>query len=332
MAKHLTLISVLMISSVIAFGQAYRKKQPPLPDPFDGQYPGPRKPLPVDLLPSIVREKIKKWKKKVKAATNGHLRGSPPPELLKKLERVNDMSDFLREFNVRNVQQKFVAGRSSGNYLTIRNNHYSVKLASDGHVMNNKHKYTTVGKVVDVSIPDSIGCEPRYTLAKIEKPEGTYMNWPSCVYAKQCGGCCVHDFKECVPTKMVTKKHTIFRVPYYNDPYPQEVDVWHHITCQCQCSVKESDCINRQVFDDANCQCTCPDAQRLQCPRGKHWSKTACACECSKKQQHCGSERQFWDADRCRCRCKPKSCPQGQVQDTHSCVCAKLSHSVKHYG
>jgi len=321
MEMNLTL--VLMILPFITLGQAIRKKKPPMPDPFDGQYTK-EKPKPVDPLPSAIIDKIKELAKVKPVTTSQQSHVLPPPELLKKLERVNNMADFMREFNVRDVKQKFV-GKESGNYMTIRNNYYSVKLASDGHVMNNKHRYEATGKVVDMVIPASTKCLPRYKLTKIERPTGTYMNWPSCVYAKQCGGCCVHDNKECVPTKMEKKQHTIFRIPYHNDPYAEEVDVFHHLSCECQCSVKESDCVNRQVFDRNNCQCTCPDAQMQQCPRGKHWSRRACACECADKKKHCSSDREFWDEENCECRCKKKSCPQGQVQDKHTCICVKVN-------
>ncbi|KAF4523610.1 hypothetical protein B566_EDAN014584 [Ephemera danica] len=106
--------------------------------------------------------------------------------------------------------------------------------------------------------------------------------YPAAVMVKRCSGYCARH-KSCLPIvkRMVTKS-----VQYWNTMKPKgnhmcsTIEVEEHMSCKCECAVKENDCSEQQIYDQHNCICKCNETKEEECKirKGGRWDDEKCVC------------------------------------------------------
>jgi len=251
-----------------------------------------------------------------------------PKALLDKMSRISSIADFQKEFNLNDGVKALPRDASQGTckkadvFKVVGKADPKSKIMLDGTPAS-----STSTSAATIEVPTDTGCVPRWELYSIPKPVGTYMVWPSCVYTKQCGGCCTNnDMMECVPTRLGLRKAGVYKIPYnmYNAPTVDQMDIVDHKECGCRCRVGADTCIGQQTYDAQNCQCTCPQylSEKNRCQPGTHWSSSECDCKCDIKRDCYSSNRKLqWNDKKCVCECAPIQCAAGQMLDPHTCIC-----------
>lgn len=253
-----------------------------------------------------------------------------PKHMRERLARVKSMGDFQREFKMNDGVKMMPADASQDScqktsiYKVVGKSKPSSKIFLDGTPAS-----STSTSSATISVPTDTGCVPRWELYSIPKPMGNNLIWPSCIYTKQCGGCCISDVMECVPSLMKKRSVDVYKIPYsfdtYFSPTIDKVNIYDHVECDCRCKVGEDSCIGKQVYDKANCQCTCPEylEKHSHCPAGKYWNNKMCDCYCDKLNKQCENRKHQWSEQTCQCECKPVRCGYKEMQDIHTCMCVR---------
>ncbi|RWS09095.1 vascular endothelial growth factor A-like protein, partial [Dinothrombium tinctorium] len=139
---------------------------------------------------------------------------------------------------------------------------------------------------------DQAVCEPELRTVQLDgSNSGESIMFPKCVRVKRCGGCCVSERMECVPTRKSERdvRRTSIRIKRSApESSSQTVKVEVHEECRCQCKVKESDC-NLSIHTYQNCNCVCKNSEeQVQCfaqANAKYWDPAECKCKCLRTQQ-----------------------------------------------
>lgn len=156
----------------------------------------------------------------------------------------------------------------------------------------------------------NIQCNPKKAVVKLPNDDAPYvMLKPSCVYVRQCGGCCDSHLLECRPTQIKRRKFKVLALEkkmnkvgalqFANGQTLRKVIVEEHKKCQCECIEREEHCTSQQRYDADACRCFCPPELSKTCPPGKVWDENKCDCVCSDVSE-CTTGRVF-DNDTCRC-------------------------------
>ncbi|XP_068211148.1 vascular endothelial growth factor C-like isoform X2 [Palaemon carinicauda] len=154
-----------------------------------------------------------------------------------------------------------------------------------------------------------IKCNPKKAVVELPNEDSHHtILKPSCVYIKQCGGCCDSPHLECRPTNNKTRKFKVLELRKTDRPGAHEfsnkqvlktIKVTEHTACQCECKERQEHCSANQSYDPDSCRCYCsPDIDR-NCPAGKVWDEKRCECVCSDVSE-CTTGRYF-DINLCRC-------------------------------
>ncbi|XP_069999187.1 vascular endothelial growth factor D isoform X4 [Penaeus vannamei] len=156
----------------------------------------------------------------------------------------------------------------------------------------------------------NVQCKPKKAVVELpndEKP--LVMLKPSCVYIKQCGGCCDSPLLECRPEVVKNRKFKVLafekkvnnKLRFESVQTLKTITVQEHKKCKCQCKEREEHCTEHQVYDASACRCTCPADVSKSCSDGKIWDERKCACVCSDVSD-CTTGRYF-DNSTCRPHC-----------------------------
>ncbi|XP_066970354.1 vascular endothelial growth factor A-like isoform X8 [Macrobrachium rosenbergii] len=159
-----------------------------------------------------------------------------------------------------------------------------------------------------------IKCNPKKAVVELPNEEShlTILK-PSCVYIKQCGGCCDSPHLECRPTGNKTRKFKVLELRKMEKPGALEfsnrqvlktIKVTEHTSCQCECKEREEHCSPNQKYDPDSCRCYCSPEIDRNCSVGKVWDEKRCECVCSDVSE-CTTGRYF-DTDICRCADPPR--------------------------
>ncbi|XP_053627582.1 vascular endothelial growth factor D isoform X2 [Cherax quadricarinatus] len=150
-----------------------------------------------------------------------------------------------------------------------------------------------------------VQCNPKKVVVELPNQEPHLLTLkPSCVYIKQCGGCCDSSHLECRPTVTKNKRFKVLVIKKrdLSLPGPQPfktVVVAEHKKCQCECKVRMEHCTGNQLYDSDACSCYCPQESHKNCSSGKVWDDQQCDCVCSGVSE-CTTGRYF-DTNSCRC-------------------------------
>ncbi|KAJ8973905.1 hypothetical protein NQ317_004175 [Molorchus minor] len=148
--------------------------------------------------------------------------------------------------------------------------------------------------------PKSAGCSPELktiSLGQTDDPSVLYI--PQCTRVERCGGCCSHSLLSCQPKETETLSYQVepllrpFFIGYENEIHWQGkklkyigkevVLVERHVSCKCDCKVKEEDCNNYQEYRESECRCACTNLdEEKKCFKSvkKLWNPELCACQC----------------------------------------------------
>ncbi|XP_045583267.2 vascular endothelial growth factor D isoform X2 [Procambarus clarkii] len=150
-----------------------------------------------------------------------------------------------------------------------------------------------------------VQCNPKKVVVELPNSEPHAVTLkPSCVYIKQCGGCCDSHYLECRPTQTKNKRFKVLAIEKRTSALagPQifrTITVQEHKKCSCECKVRAEHCTENQKYDANACSCYCPPEKRMNCPSGKVWDEKQCGCVCSDVSD-CTTGRVF-DHSTCRC-------------------------------
>ncbi|XP_042878299.1 vascular endothelial growth factor A-like isoform X2 [Penaeus japonicus] len=153
-----------------------------------------------------------------------------------------------------------------------------------------------------------VQCNPKKSVVELpndEKP--LVMLKPSCVYIKQCGGCCDSPLLECLPEKVKERKFKVLaiekkvnnKIRFPSSQTLKTIRVQEHKKCRCQCKERAEHCTEHQVYDEGACRCTCPSHVSRSCSDDKIWNERQCSCVC-RDVSDCTTGRYF-DDNTCRC-------------------------------
>lgn len=149
---------------------------------------------------------------------------------------------------------------------------------------------TSRGRNPGAKSAEIAGCEPQKMAVAFEKPsEPSVIYFPFCTRIERCGGCCPHDLFECSPTSSEKVAFQVTKLRYMGPgdgslQYEGEItmDIDKHLSCDCQCRVKESDCRSNQIYLPNECRCECKNHEEAAKCVGmnKYWSPELCRCMC----------------------------------------------------
>jgi len=174
------------------------------------------------------------------------------------------------------------------------------------------------------------GCKPRPIITPVPQPtDNSGQYYPTCVNTNKCGGCCQNPtYVQCVGAINETVDKQVFYYDYATEKATQKtIQLQQEKSCKCECRIKASDCVNRQVYNSKNCICDCPvtPAQR-NCDATHYWSSRLCKCVCHKVRDDCPSKQEF-DDKTCACVCKKRDVPclqPGHTRDPNNCKCVNM--------
>ncbi|KAJ8949707.1 hypothetical protein NQ318_013575 [Aromia moschata] len=160
------------------------------------------------------------------------------------------------------------------------------------------------------TIPKAAGCIPEartVSLAKSDDPSILYI--PQCTRIERCGGCCSHALLSCQPKEIETLSYQVMKTQYTGAKKlkylgKEIVVVEKHVSCKCDCKVKEEDCNKYQEYKESECRCACTNIdEEKKCYKNakKLWNPELCACQCRDVLQ-CTTGNTF---DQIECRCVP---------------------------
>nr|ASU10867.1 PDGF and VEGF related factor 1 [Pacifastacus leniusculus] len=150
-----------------------------------------------------------------------------------------------------------------------------------------------------------VQCNPKKVVVELTNsdPHAVTLR-PSCVYIKQCGGCCDSHHLECRPIQTKNKRFKVLAIDKRTTALagPQAfrtVIVQEHKKCRCECKVRAEHCTGSQMYNGDACSCYCSPETRGNCPSGQVWDEKQCGCVCSDVSD-CTTGR-FFDHATCRC-------------------------------
>uniref|UniRef100_A0A8D8PHH4 Vascular endothelial growth factor A n=1 Tax=Culex pipiens TaxID=7175 RepID=A0A8D8PHH4_CULPI len=180
------------------------------------------------------------------------------------------------------------------------------------------------GERSGANIPKPAGCSTTDTIVPLrpkDVTDPTLIYSPECTRVKRCSGCCVSSRLACLPTATRTIPFTVTVLEYKTGTKLKFKNrdvtlVEEHVSCQCQCRVREEHCNHLQRYNAPNCRCECtnPD-DRTRCLQEsdiKQWNPDTCLCECNEVKE-CTTGTYF---DRNYCRCLKSYPPRGNFQTT----------------
>lgn len=167
------------------------------------------------------------------------------------------------------------------------------------------------GERSGANIPKPAGCSTTDTIVPLrpkDVTDPTLIYSPECTRVKRCSGCCVSSRLACLPTATRTIPFTVTVLEYKTGTKLKFKNrdvtlVEEHVSCACQCRVKEEHCNHLQRYNAPNCRCECtnPD-DRTRCLQEsdiKQWNPDTCLCECNEVKE-CTTGTYF-DRNYCRC-------------------------------
>ncbi|XP_047492450.1 vascular endothelial growth factor A-like isoform X5 [Penaeus chinensis] len=240
-----------------------------------------------------------------------------PLDLVRNMSQTTD----LREFIMKYVEDERICTSKTLHELIVGKNtsDISAHLWWNKRCGGNRGGIKTVSPLSEMSPSDrkkldkliknkNVQCKPKKAVVELpndEKP--SVMLKPSCVYIKQCGGCCDSPLLECLPELVKERKFKVLafekklnnKVRFQSYQTLKTIRVQEHKKCKCQCKEREEHCTEHQVYDAGACRCTCSAEVSKSCSDGKIWDERKCACVCSDVSD-CTTGRYF-DNSTCRC-------------------------------
>ena len=126
------------------------------------------------------------------------------------------------------------------------------------------------------------------------------MFYPYSIKINRCKGSCntinTPYAKICVPNQIKNINVKIFNLLSITN---KTRHIKWHKRCKCKCTLDESNCNNKQRWNDDICICECKELTDKR-TYDKGWSPSNCACECD---ESCGIG-EYLDYKSCRCRKK----------------------------
>ncbi|XP_014483487.1 PREDICTED: vascular endothelial growth factor A-like [Dinoponera quadriceps] len=163
--------------------------------------------------------------------------------------------------------------------------------------------------VITVELVSRTSCIPemQHVDLNVDK-DPSIVVFPPCARIKRCGGCCSSSLLSCQPTATKIRNFEV-SVSTLKGGIRRNVSLEEHVTCRCDCKLKEKDCNEKQKYDPDNCMCVCENTdEEDKCRQNKDmriWNPHLCVCSC-KKFEECNSD-QYFDTKICRCRPKKSS-------------------------
>ncbi|KAK7079291.1 hypothetical protein SK128_000602 [Halocaridina rubra] len=122
-----------------------------------------------------------------------------------------------------------------------------------------------------------IQCNPKKAVVELPNDDPFMTLKPSCVYIKQCSGCCESPLLECRPTQIKNRKFEVMAfirdtaesVKFVNTQPIKKVMVEEHKKCQCECKVRPEHCSPKQLYNADACRCYCAPQITRTCGPGK---------------------------------------------------------------
>ncbi|KAJ8984615.1 hypothetical protein NQ317_006077 [Molorchus minor] len=175
----------------------------------------------------------------------------------------------------------------------------------------------------------SAGCSPELrtiSLGQTDDPSVLYI--PQCTRVERCGGCCSHSLLSCQPKETETLSYQVMKTKYTGGKKlkyigKEVVLVERHVSCKCDCKVKEEDCNNYQEYRESECRCACTNLdEEKKCFKSvkKLWNPELCACQCRDVAQ-CTSGYSF---DQIDCKCVPNHMRRRFCKTTGEVMLQKL--------
>lgn len=176
-------------------------------------------------------------------------------------------------------------------------------------------------------------CNPRNQTVAIPKdPDPEISIWPTCTRALRCGGCCTSEVFSCEPTNTRERFVKVFRtrLPYkgaqrYQFIGPKSVKIIEHTFCEPQCKVKAIHCNPLQKYVSRFCRCVCTNLQNRElCTKKQVWDDNECACVCpQRKTTFCPHPSRFSDH---LCKCTLMQEVAGEIDLAQ--LLANLGHDI----
>ncbi|KAJ8926396.1 hypothetical protein NQ314_021180 [Rhamnusium bicolor] len=165
------------------------------------------------------------------------------------------------------------------------------------------------------TIPAAAGCIPELkTITTASSTDPSILYIPQCTRVQRCGGCCSHTLLSCQPKEIETLTYQVMKTQYTGGKKlkfigKEVVVVEKHISCKCDCKVKEevftAHCNKYQEYKESECRCACTNIdEEKKCNKSgskKLWNPELCACQCRNVTQ-CSTGYSF---DQFECRCLP---------------------------
>jgi hypothetical protein len=174
---------------------------------------------------------------------------------------------------------------------SVKSNEEFFQLAADGRMSAPVAAAVQLRSSPDdrLELAEFDGCRPRGTPVAIptDPADPDVFYWPPCVNVSRCGGCCSHEALSCMPTvrSMIDVKVMMMRIGSGDNLQMSgevTIQLESHSACDCECSVKPSDCDNRtQIYDAESCSCRClNESSAAACRAPKYWDPHRCICIC----------------------------------------------------
>ncbi|XP_037796719.1 vascular endothelial growth factor C-like isoform X5 [Penaeus monodon] len=240
-----------------------------------------------------------------------------PLDLVRNMSQTTDLREFIMKF----VEDERICTSKTLHELIVGKNtsDISAHLWWNKRCGGNRGGIKTVSPLSEMSASErkkldkliknkNVQCKPKKAVVELpndEKP--LVMLKPSCVYIKQCGGCCDSPLLECLPEVVKVRKFKVLafekklnnKVRFQSYQTLKTIRIQEHKKCKCQCKERAEHCTEHQVYDEGACRCTCPADVSKSCSDGKIWDERKCACVCSDVSD-CTTGRYF-DNSTCRC-------------------------------
>ncbi|XP_037796720.1 platelet-derived growth factor subunit B-like isoform X6 [Penaeus monodon] len=242
-----------------------------------------------------------------------------PLDLVRNMSQTTDLREFIMKF----VEDERICTSKTLHELIVGKNtsDISAHLWWNKRCGGNRGGIKTVSPLSEMSASErkkldkliknkNVQCKPKKAVVELpndEKP--LVMLKPSCVYIKQCGGCCDSPLLECLPEVVKVRKFKVLafekklnnKVRFQSYQTLKTIRIQEHKKCKCQCKERAEHCTEHQVYDEGACRCTCPADVSKSCSDGKIWDERKCACVCSDVSD-CTTGRYF-DNSTCRPPC-----------------------------
>ncbi|XP_063603477.1 vascular endothelial growth factor C-like isoform X5 [Penaeus indicus] len=240
-----------------------------------------------------------------------------PLDLVRNMSQTTDLREFIMKF----VEDERICTSKTIYELIVGKNTSDIS----GHLWWNKRcggnrgGIKTVSPLSEMSASErkkldkliqnkNVKCKPKKAVVELPNDEKPLVILkPSCVYIRQCGGCCDSPLLECLPELVKERKFKVLafekkfnnKVQFQSNQTLKTVRVQEHKRCNCLCKERAEHCTEHQVYDEGACRCTCPADVSKSCSNGKIWDEKKCACVCSDVSD-CTTGRYF-DNSTCRC-------------------------------